>query len=238
MAVLARLPFLAVFLMPAVALAQQPAATTSGPTGTPAAPPATATATPTAAPAGTDAPPPAAPPASTGPVSGYGWGGNTRPAAPVRRYSVPTGPIAVLPGFQPLPDGASRFFVELTKAVPVEEHKAKGTITYVLKGAHVAIYNNQRPLVTVHFNTPAWRARLVPFGADLHFVLEMRADVAPTFKVDTAQSGRATLEIDFPAGQFLANDMPEMPPTGGPATTTAPVTGPQTTSTPSTPPGH
>jgi hypothetical protein len=154
-------------------------------------------------------------------VTGYGWGGDARPApAPVRRYYAPAGPTAVLPGFEPLGDGSSRFFVELTKTVPVVEQKGNGTITYVLKGAHVAVYNNYRALVTVHFNTPVWRARLVPRGGDLLFVLEMRAaNVTPTFKVDTAPDGMATLEVDFPAGQFHASDMPDVGPIPGPAAT-------------------
>jgi hypothetical protein len=48
--------------------------------------------------------------------------------------------------------------------VPVEEHKARGSITYVLKNAGARVWNNTNALVTVHFNTPVSRARLVPRG--------------------------------------------------------------------------
>ena len=111
--------------------------------------------------------------------------------------------MATLPGFEMLPDGGSRFFVEMTQNVPVEEKKAAGAITYILKGEHVAKMNNENALVTVHFNTPVSRARLLPFGRDLHFILELRANVAPTFKVVPAKDGAAILQIEFPKGTFL-----------------------------------
>jgi hypothetical protein len=73
----------------------------------------------------------------------------------------------------------------------------------VSKGAQVLQRNNRNALVTVHFNTPVSRARLVPAGRDLHFVLDMRADVAPTFKVTPAKDNSAILQIDFAKGDFL-----------------------------------
>ena len=45
--------------------------------------------------------------------------------------------------------GGSRVFVQLTHAVPVEEHKAAGEVTYILKGAHVVERNNENALVTI-----------------------------------------------------------------------------------------
>lgn len=111
--------------------------------------------------------------------------------------------MATLPGFEMLPDGGSRFFVEMTQNVPIEEKKAAGTITYIIKGEHVTKMNNENALVTVHFNTPVSRARLLPFGRNLHFILELRADVSPTFKVTPAKDGTAILQIEFAKGNFV-----------------------------------
>jgi hypothetical protein len=115
-------------------------------------------------------------------------------------------------------DGSSRLFVALTQTVQVEEHPAKGVLTYVLKGAHVALHNNTNPLVTVHFNTPVVRARLVPVGTDLHFIVELRAAVTATWKVTPGKDGTSLLMVDFPKGTYL--------PTGGAPDAAAPGTTP------------
>ncbi len=113
------------------------------------------------------------------------------------------GPIATLPGFETLGDGSTRVFVQLTQNVSVEERKAKGTLTYVLKGTHVTIHNNTNPLVTVHFNTPVSQARLRPAGNDLLLVIDLRAATAPAWKMNAAKDGTAILQVDFPKGSFL-----------------------------------
>jgi hypothetical protein len=130
--------------------------------------------------------------------------------ARVRRHVV--GAAATLPGFEPLPDGGSRLFVQLTEQVPVEERKAQGSITYVLKGAKLHQRNNANALVTVHFHTPVSRARLVPQGSDLLFVVELRAAVTPTWKISEGQNKTAILTIDFPKGDFGGGDNAAAPP--------------------------
>jgi len=111
--------------------------------------------------------------------------------------------VATLPGFELLADGSSRLFVQLTQPVQVEEKRAAGTLTYVLHGARVLRRNNENALVTVHFNTPVTRARVIPRGHDLHFVVELRDNVTPTWKLTPAKDGASILMIDFPAGEFL-----------------------------------
>lgn len=173
---------------------------------------------PAAAPSGSAAAPSAsssAAPAPTHPATGYGWsdgkpkgkGGAPRPVGRAV-HPHPSGPIATMPGFEMQADGSSRLFVSLTQTVPVEEHSARGVLTYVLKGAHVALRNNTNPLVTVHFNTPVVRARLVPVGNDLHFIIELRAAVTPTWKITPGKDGTSLLIVDFPKGSYL--------PAGGP----------------------
>jgi hypothetical protein len=168
---------------------------------------------PTAAPAPSSDPAPAptgsasaAPAKSVFPATGYGW--STPKAAPARARTPHASahkntPAVLMPGFEVQPDGSTRFFVQLAQAVPYETKKANGSITYVLKGAHVERRNNTNPLVTVHFNTPVTSARLAPHGNDLWFVLELRTDVTPTATMDTPSQGPPTLRIDFPKGNYV-----------------------------------
>ena len=153
---------------------------------------------------------PAADAKSTGNVGGVSFNDKPapRPQAPVGRVfrRGPSGPLATFPGFEQLPDGGTRFFVELNQSVPVEERRAQGTITYVLRGAHLRVHNDSNALVTVHFNTPVFRGKLTPQGNDLLFILELRAAATPTFKVVEAPNKTAALQIDFPKGDFISGD--------------------------------
>ena len=184
-----------VVLVPLAAAAQ----TTGG--GADASPSATPTTTASAS----------ATPTGNGGVTGYGYSDHPAPRGLTVRSGTPhhapvshdSGPIATLPGFEMRGDGGSRLFVELTQSVPVEERHARNTLTYVLKGARVAVHNNVNPLVTVHFNTPVMQARLVPSGHDLLFVIALRAAVTPTWKLNPAKEGSAVLDIDFPKGSYL-----------------------------------
>jgi hypothetical protein len=131
------------------------------------------------------------------------------------------GPLATFPGFESLADGGSRLFVHLSQSVSVEERRAAGTVTYVLRGAHLRVRNDSNALVTVHFNTPVVRARLTPQGNDLLFILEMRSAASPTFTMQDNQDKTATLQIELPKGEFLAGDGSESLPQVAPARTNA-----------------
>ncbi|MEO8799217.1 MAG: hypothetical protein ABI551_15110 [Polyangiaceae bacterium] len=181
-----------------------------------------ASAAPTSAAPTTDGPPappgsaaaPATPP--SGAIGGYSYGsskkkpaaaagaGAAKPPKHVARHA--RGAIATLPGFQMLPEGGSRLFVELTASVTVEERAVAGGLTYVLKNARIDKRNNENALITVHFNTPVTRARLLPSGHDLHFVVELRQNVKPTWKLVPAKDGASVLQIDFAGGSYLPND--------------------------------
>jgi hypothetical protein len=196
-------------LAPSVASAQG-----AGPApGTPAPPPPGGGRAAAAAASGSgDAPAAAADdkkgPTSTGNVGGVSFSDKPARRAPQARATVHHrgGPLATFPGFEQLPDGGSRLFVQLNQAVPVEERRAAGSITYVLKGAHLRVHNDSNALVTVHFNTPVFRARLTPQGNDLLFVVELRSAATPTFKMTSNQDKTSTLQIDFPKGEFLTGD--------------------------------
>ena len=147
-------------------------------------------------------------PASSGNVGGVTFQDKPARRAPVatRAATRRSGPLATFPGFEQLPDGGTRLFVQLNQAVPVEERRAQGSITYVLKGAHLRVRNDANALVTVHFNTPVFRARLAPSGNDLLFILELRAAATPTFKLTENADKTSTLQIDFPKGDFINGD--------------------------------
>lgn len=113
-------------------------------------------------------------------------------------------PIATLPGFEMLADGASRFFVQLTKTVEVEETRTNNRLTYRLKGARVAHMNNENALATMFFNTPVDSARLIPAAGGLNFIVDLRSSVTPTWKVTPAKDDSAILEIIFPKGNYLS----------------------------------
>ncbi|HEY3822686.1 MAG TPA: hypothetical protein VGL81_36225 [Polyangiaceae bacterium] len=178
-----------------------------------------------AAPATTDTAAPAASSAAPAfPATGYGWsttpkrhtGGHGRPHAPLARARSRT-PDAILPGFETLADGSTRLFVLMSQPVQYEVKPARGTLTYVLKGAHVDKRNNYNPLVTVHFNTPVTTARLVPHGKDLWFVIDLRAQTTPTVTMDAAKDGGSMLRIEFPKGDYLPAGMAPPPPAIEPA---------------------
>jgi hypothetical protein len=203
------------------AFAQQPSGgATAAPSATGTTPSAAASATAPASSGSAEAPK-----APSVPAGGYSY--SDKPAPGARRQAravraAPAGPTATLPGFEQTADGGSRLFVHLTQQVPVEERRAQGSITYVLRGAHVRVRNNTNALVTVHFNTPVSRARLVPQGNDLLFVVDLRANVAPTFKMTDAPDKTAILTIDFPKGDYGTAAPRPAPAPSGKAETPAP----------------
>lgn len=145
----------------------------------------------------------------SGNMGGYSYDDKPRRGtAPVKARAIKkhSGPVVNLPGFEQTSDGGSRVFVSLTSTVPVEEHKAQGAVTYILKGAGVRVRNNTNALVTVHFNTPVSKARLVPHGHDAHLIIDMRAASTPTWKMTEGQDKSAVLQVDFPKGDFAPAD--------------------------------
>lgn len=154
---------------------------------------------------------PAPPEGGGGGAGGYSYSDKPARSGKARAPRKHAGPAVNMPGFATLPDGGSRLFVSLSAPVAVEEHKAQGVLTYVLKGAHVRVRNNTNALVTVHFDTPVSRARLVPHGKDLHFVIELRAAATPTWKMTEAEDKSSVLVIDFPKGDYTAPPATETP---------------------------
>jgi hypothetical protein len=136
-------------------------------------------------------------------VQGKPRRGAVRKAPPKARVKADPGLVATLPGFEMLADGSSRLFVELTHAANVTEKREVRRLSYLIHGARVVHRNNENALVTVHFNTPVSRARLLPARGDLVFSVDLRADSEAVWRVVEAAEGRSVLQIDFPRGAFL-----------------------------------
>lgn len=124
-------------------------------------------------------------------------------SSPGGRAARPAGSDVILPGFEILADGSTRLFVELSRPVTYETKVGHGSITVILKDAHIERRNNLNPLVTVHFNTPVTSARLRPHGRDVWLVVELRAAVHPSVAVDAGKDGGAVMRIEFPKGDYL-----------------------------------
>lgn len=142
------------------------------------------------------APPDAAPRPYQGVVPGEGQ----TPA-----HARPRGSAQLLtwPGFQMRPDGASRFFLQLSKAAETSSRQSPGRFEVTVSGAKVRERNNLRPLETRYFNTPVRRAQVERRKGSLAFVIELRADVTPTVHSETGADGLHYLFVEFPPGEYL-----------------------------------
>ncbi|GAC1352092.1 MAG: hypothetical protein NVS3B20_06820 [Polyangiales bacterium] len=114
--------------------------------------------------------------------------------------------VAEWPGFRNTDDGGSEVLVAFSKAVETPtERKGKGAVTYVFKGAHVLKSNNRNPLLTVHFNTPVMKARLVPKKGELHLVIELRpgTEASGASGLRAGDGGGQQFFVKFGAGNYL-----------------------------------
>lgn len=118
------------------------------------------------------------------------------------------GPLLMTwPGFQARPDGASRFFLQTTGTVQVEQKNEEGRFVLVLKGCRLHLRNNRRPLETRYFNTPVSSARIERRGRDLAFVMSLRAPVTPMVSTQSGAGGYNFVLLEFPAGNYLPEDL-------------------------------
>jgi hypothetical protein len=128
-------------------------------------------------------------------------------ATPTVKAKAQNATIAQWPGFRLTDDGGSELMIEFSRSpTSPSEHRAKGSITYIFKGAHVAKSNNKNPLITVHFNTPVMSARLTTKKGDLQLVVDLRpgANVAPSSGLRASSDGDGQqFFVKFPSGAWL-----------------------------------
>lgn len=128
-----------------------------------------------------------------------------RPEAHARDRAKKTGKglVASFPSFAMREDGSSRLTVRLSGAATIEERRAGRVVTYAIKGARIGRHNDTHPLVTLHFNTPLARARLVAAKGEVRLVVELRADAQPRHGTESGADGTTSLVVDFPKGEWL-----------------------------------
>ena len=155
---------------------------------------------------------PAAPPVSPRPVGVYAGvePGEAQPPPAfrrvVRREQRARAQILTWPGFSPLGDGGSRFFVQTTQPVRAEVHAEQTRIVVVFPNTSVHLRNSRRWLETRFFNTPVTRARLERRrGGAMALVLHLRSGLVmnPRLSSEVSPGGNFHYTyIDFPPGDY------------------------------------
>ncbi len=149
-----------------------------------------------------------APEASAGgPYEGVAPGtSNTPPRhAAVRRNEARGEAKAILSwvGFEALPSGGSRFFLQTSRSVPYTTVASDGQFVVVLPSSRVHLRNTRRPIDTRFFNTPVRSARVERRGRnDLAVVFSLRAAATPTLSTAEGANGYHFVYVDFPAGNY------------------------------------
>jgi hypothetical protein len=113
------------------------------------------------------------------------------------------GALVTWPGFQMLPDGGSRVFIQTNVEVKAELRREGANWAIALPGVSLPPGNARLPLDTSFFKTPvkSVRAKLLkPDGVLVQ--VEMRAQAAPSLHTERAQTGYFFVYIDFPAGAY------------------------------------
>lgn len=107
-------------------------------------------------------------------------------------------------GFQMMPDGSSRFFVQLTSALDVQVDDSQPQKLIInLENVRVAGRNNLRPLETHVFNTPVTKAYLQQKKKDVNLVFEMRYKALPVVSNQLGSDGYHFILFSFPGGNYL-----------------------------------
>jgi len=106
------------------------------------------------------------------------------------------------PGFQMLPEGGSRVFLQTSVKVTPTLKRVGDRFQVILSGVSLPKGNAQRPLETSFFETPVTSVHAYRKGRDVIVELTMRANVTPTMRTEKADTGYFFTMIDFPAGSY------------------------------------
>jgi hypothetical protein len=118
------------------------------------------------------------------------------------------GALVTWPGFQMLPTGGSRVFVQLSSEVTPELKREGEGWAVALPGVALPAGNARRPLDTHFFNTPVKAVRTVARGKGVSVILDMRAKLQPILRTERAPTGYFFVYLEFPPGQFVSNQAP------------------------------
>ena len=113
--------------------------------------------------------------------------------------------ILTWPGFAPLGDGSSRFFIQTTEPMSPQVTVEDNRVVVLFTNTAIHLTNSRRWLETRFFNTPVLRARLERRRRDMALVLVLRQGVRVTPRVasEAAPGGNFHYTyVDFPPGDY------------------------------------
>jgi hypothetical protein len=139
-----------------------------------------------------------------GTYCGVKAGGDETPAIHAKPGSTP--PAITWPGFQMMPDGSSRVFVQITTQVDVSAALVNGKVVVDFGNVSIAGRNNRRPMITKFFNTPVTAVEVKRAQKRTTLILSMRAPVEPRVSHEQVKSGFHFVYIDFPPGTYRPTD--------------------------------
>lgn len=106
------------------------------------------------------------------------------------------------PGFQMLPGGASRVFIQTSVEVVPELKRDGDGWQLILPHVSLPPGNARLPLSTHFFNTPVQSVRTVARAQGVAVLLTMRAKLQPTLRTERAASGYFFTYLEFPPGNY------------------------------------
>jgi hypothetical protein len=110
------------------------------------------------------------------------------------------GRFVTFPGFELLPNGRSRVFVQTSAHIEPVITQVSGRFEIVLRDTKVHLRNNRRPLETEHFDTPLRRASVEQRKRDAVLVLEMKQRVdSVQVHVQPGEDGYFFVFVELPA---------------------------------------
>jgi hypothetical protein len=114
--------------------------------------------------------------------------------------------LVTWPGFQLLPGGGSRVFIQTSVAVSPSLRRNGTQLVISLPGVSLPPGNVRRPLDTSFFNTPVKSVRVkYRKGSGASVEVELRkgaASVAADLRSEKAANGYFFVYLDFPAGEY------------------------------------
>jgi hypothetical protein len=113
--------------------------------------------------------------------------------------------LVTWPGFQMLPNGGSRVFIQTSVEVKPELRRDGNTLQVLLISVSLPKGNARLPLDTSFFNTPVKSVRAKSRGKDGGVVVEIElrnGSVSPTLHSERASTGYYFVYLDFPPGNY------------------------------------
>jgi hypothetical protein len=111
--------------------------------------------------------------------------------------------LVTWPGFQMLPGGGSRVFIQTSVEVKPDLKRTGNTLHVSLVAVSLPKGNARLPLDTSFFNTPvrSVHAKARKDGGVM-VEIELRSNVTPSMRTERASTGYYFVYLDFPSGSY------------------------------------